>query len=223
MEESPTVWAAWHRLHHHSADNRARSAQPAEDFCGVTSAGSDQESTMRVRSRLRSAVCAGFGERPLYAWLERSDNWIKVGITVLGNFLCAGFCPRSCGVATRRKQSQFGSSLVIWGAARRTVLVWHITWSVNSVTHLWGYRNYQRRTTVATTAGRLCSLRRGLAQQSSRRPRLGATRAHWWEFDLAWLSIRMFARLGLATSVCLPSPNLAETFKLRAKSTPTLR
>ena len=25
----------------------------------------------------------------------------------------------------------------------RTVLVWHITWSVNSVTHLWGYRNYE--------------------------------------------------------------------------------
>jgi hypothetical protein len=38
---------------------------------------------------------------------------------------------------------QFGSSLVIWGAAVRTVLVWHITWSVNSVTDLWGYRNYQ--------------------------------------------------------------------------------
>jgi len=24
-----------------------------------------------------------------------------------------------------------------------SVLVWHITWSVNSVTHLWGYRNYE--------------------------------------------------------------------------------
>jgi fatty-acid desaturase len=25
----------------------------------------------------------------------------------------------------------------------RTVLFWHITWSVNHVTHLWGYRNYE--------------------------------------------------------------------------------
>jgi len=32
---------------------------------------------------------------------------------------------------------------VIWGAAVKTVLVWHITWSVNSVTHMWGYRNYE--------------------------------------------------------------------------------
>ena len=37
---------------------------------------------------------------------------------------------------------QFGLSLLVWGVFVRTVLVWHITWSVNSVTHLWGYRNY---------------------------------------------------------------------------------
>ena len=38
---------------------------------------------------------------------------------------------------------QFGFSLLVWGAALRTVVVWHLTWSVNSVSHLWGYRNYE--------------------------------------------------------------------------------
>ena len=38
---------------------------------------------------------------------------------------------------------QFGLSLLVWGVFVRTVLVWHITWSVNSVTHMWGYRNYE--------------------------------------------------------------------------------
>ena len=33
---------------------------------------------------------------------------------------------------------QFASSLVVWGVFARTVLTWHITWSVNSVTHVWG-------------------------------------------------------------------------------------
>ena len=28
-----------------------------------------------------------------------------------------------------------------WGVFLRTVLVWHITWSVNSLTHMFGYRN----------------------------------------------------------------------------------
>jgi hypothetical protein len=31
----------------------------------------------------------------------------------------------------------------MFGVFVRTVLVWHITWAINSVTHLWGYRNYQ--------------------------------------------------------------------------------
>ena len=38
---------------------------------------------------------------------------------------------------------QFGASLLVWGVFARTVLVWHVTWSVNSLTHLWGYRNYE--------------------------------------------------------------------------------
>ena len=31
----------------------------------------------------------------------------------------------------------------MWGVIVRTVYVWHVTWAVNSVTHLWGYRNYE--------------------------------------------------------------------------------
>jgi fatty-acid desaturase len=38
---------------------------------------------------------------------------------------------------------QFGISLVVWGVFVRTVLMWHLTWSVNSVTHVWGYQNYE--------------------------------------------------------------------------------
>ena len=32
---------------------------------------------------------------------------------------------------------------MMFGVFVRTVLAWHITWAVNSVTHLWGYRNYE--------------------------------------------------------------------------------
>ena len=37
---------------------------------------------------------------------------------------------------------QLGLSLVVWGVLVRTVAVWHITWSVNSLSHLFGYQNY---------------------------------------------------------------------------------
>lgn len=28
------------------------------------------------------------------------------------------------------------------GFCLRTVMVWHMTWLINSATHIWGYRNY---------------------------------------------------------------------------------
>ena len=37
---------------------------------------------------------------------------------------------------------QLGLSWLVWGVFVRTVAVWHITWSVNSVTHIWGYRSF---------------------------------------------------------------------------------
>ena len=46
---------------------------------------------------------------------------------------------------TNAQALQFGLSLLVWGVFVRTVAVWHITWSVNSVTHLWGYRTYETR------------------------------------------------------------------------------
>ncbi len=37
---------------------------------------------------------------------------------------------------------QLGLSMVVWGVYVRVVAVWHITWSVNSLSHMFGYQNY---------------------------------------------------------------------------------
>ena len=36
-----------------------------------------------------------------------------------------------------------GVSLLVWGMFLRLVYVLHITWLVNSASHIWGYRNYE--------------------------------------------------------------------------------
>ena len=72
----------------------------------------------------------------------------------------------------------FGSSLFLWGAIVRTVFVLNGTWAVNSVAHLWGYRNYDTSdnsrnnwlVALLTHGGRL-------AQQSSCGPEECSARA----------------------------------------------
>jgi fatty-acid desaturase len=38
----------------------------------------------------------------------------------------------------------------------------------------------------------------------------------WYEFDLAWLSIRLLMALGLAKDVLLPSPTLTKTRNVKS-------
>ena len=77
---------------------------------------------------------------PLYAWLEARKNWMKVGFCVL-----AAFRRRISGalVTGHRRRVSVRRQPVHLGWRARTVFVWHTTWAVNSVTHMWGYRNYQ--------------------------------------------------------------------------------
>ena len=68
--------------------------------------------------------------------------------------------------------------MVLWGVFLRQVIGWHLTWLVNSATHLWGTRRFETRDDsrnnglVAAT-----DLRRRLAQQPSRASAFGETRS----------------------------------------------
>src|SRR5262249_1949864 len=105
---------------------------------------------------------------------------------------------------------QFGTSLMIWGVFVRTVVVWHITWSVNSVTHRWGYRSY------STDEGSrknflLAILSNGEGwHNNNHADTRSATHGHrWWELDVTYLTIRLLGALRLAGSIVMPHARLA--------------
>jgi fatty-acid desaturase len=103
---------------------------------------------------------------------------------------------------------QFGLSLLIWGVFVRTVATWHITWSINSVTHLWGYRNYDTRDSSRNNLvmGFLAN-GEGWHNNHHAHPSSARHGHKWWEFDIGWLTIRLLMLLGLATKVVLPPPS----------------
>jgi fatty-acid desaturase len=91
----------------------------------------------------------------------------------------------------------------------RTVLVWHITWSVNSVTHLWGYRNYEtdEKSRNNILIG-LVSNGEGWHNNHHADPRSAAHGHRWWEFDLTYLTIRFLGLLGLARNIMKPNAKI---------------
>jgi stearoyl-CoA desaturase (delta-9 desaturase) len=100
---------------------------------------------------------------------------------------------------------QFGLSLVVWSVFVRTVVTWHITWSVNSVTHVWGYQNYatgdSSRNNILVG---LWSNGEGWHNNHHADQRSAAHGHKWWEFDITWITICLLARLGMVTDVVRP-------------------
>ena len=92
-------------------------------------------------------------------------------------------------------------------------MVWHITWSVNSVTHVWGYRNYETPDVSRNNALiALLSSGEGWHNNHHADSRSARHGHEWWEIDLTWLAIRLLMVLGLAKNVAVPSPILAAKF-----------
>jgi fatty-acid desaturase len=95
-----------------------------------------------------------------------------------------------------------GISWILWGQAVRMVIVFHVTWLVNSATHMWGYRNYE-----TTDDSRnlwwvgLLAFGEGWHNNHHAYQRMAAHGHKWWEFDVTYWAILALERMGLAWDV----------------------
>jgi stearoyl-CoA desaturase (delta-9 desaturase) len=139
--------------------------------------------------------------------LTRKFNLVWLVVMSWGGFFVAGALVELLCGGGAMDALQFGLSLLIWGVFVRTVLVWHITWSVNSVTHLWGYRNYETDESSRNNfiIG-IISNGEGWHNNNHHADSRPARHGHlWWELDVTWLTIRLLAAVGLARKVVTPS------------------
>jgi stearoyl-CoA desaturase (delta-9 desaturase) len=99
----------------------------------------------------------------------------------------------------------FGGSLLVWGVLVRTVYVWHITWAVNSVAHLWGYRNYdtgEHSTNNWVVA--LLTNGEGWHNNHHAAPRAASHGHRWWELDLTYSTLVLLRKVGLVWDIVEP-------------------
>ena len=118
-----------------------------------------------------------------------------------------------------------GMSYVLWGIPVRIVLMWHITWSVNSVTHTFGYRTFETKDLSRNTwlVG-LLGAGEGWHNNHHAFPHSASHGRTWYEFDLTYQIIRFLKLLGLATEVKTPvltaKPSSARIVDAESESMP---
>jgi fatty-acid desaturase len=221
VQDSPALWVAIHRRHHHFADDERDPHSPIVSFfwahIGWLLIKSDDMKPSQLIERYAKDVLRD----PFQAMLERRDNWLKIVLLSWAAYFVVGFAVAAATGASSKDALQFGASLLVWGAALRTVYLWHTTWAVNSVAHFWGYRNYEtpdrsrNNAIVAVLGGGGGWHNNHHADPNSARH--GHAR---WEFDLSWLTILLLERVGLATEIVLPSARpMGRTRSIRGNST----
>ena len=94
----------------------------------------------------------------------------------------------------------------IWGGLVRVFLIHHVTWSINSVCHLWGTRPFRshdesRNNPILGYIG----LGEGWHNNHHAFPTSARHGLRWWEFDASYLVIRGLELCGLAWRVKVPS------------------
>ena len=200
LQKTPGQFVANHRAHHQHEDSELDPHSPRESFLwGHMSwvfASNPEFDNFRTYEHYARDVFRD----PFYLRMERRFLWLWIyGLHAVLFWLAgftAGWLLPGGSLATG---IQLASSVLVWGVLLRTVLVWHITWIVNSAGHLWGYKNYPTRGNSRN------SLLLGLLSNGDgwhnnhHADQRAASHGHkWWEFDLTHVTLLAMRACGLA-------------------------
>ena len=188
VQRGPLWWAAHHRHHHRHADTEHDMHSPRHGFIR---SHMGWFLTRRAFATDLDAVkdLARFPELRL---LDRFDVLVPallaVGLYALGTWL-EGAHP---GFGTD------GPQLLVWGFFVSTVVLFHVTVTINSLAHRWGSRRFATRDDSRNNL-LLALLTFGEGWHNNHHHFPGSARQGfaWWELDLTYLGLRSLAALGL--------------------------
>jgi fatty-acid desaturase len=195
LQGDPSWWTATHRLHHREADQDLDPHSPSVSF-----AWSHMLWLFFTNPRLEKEDC----KHKLIPDLI-NDPWAR--------FLEKAFLPINLlfllalyGLGYAMGGVKMGLSLLAWGGFLRIVWVWHTTWFVNSVTHIFGYQNYKvRDDSLNLWWVALLTFGEGWHNNHHAYPASARSGHRWWEVDITYGLITLLKWTGLATRI-VPLP-----------------
>lgn len=208
--EGPILtWAATHRRHHQHSD------APGDPHSPHVTGEGEGEGGGGAGAVLRGFLHAHFGwffaPAPAADSLERYvpdllrdpvvrrtsrlfPLWVALGLVIPGGVALA--------VTGSWSEALLG---FLWGGGARVFLVHHVTWSVNSVCHLWGTRPFASRDESRNNAlFGVLALGEGWHNNHHAFPASARHGLAWWQLDIGYMVIRLMGAGGLAHDIRVP-------------------
>jgi len=211
LQDTPARWIAIHRLHHQHADLRRDPHSPLVTLLwghvGWVFVQNRDTADLNEYKRYVPDIL----EDPYYRALEENDLWLLwINLTQWLVYFAGGLCAGWFLYGSLASAAQFGLGVWLWGVIVRTVVVWHITWTVNSLAHRWGYRTYETSDNSRNNwFVAWISNGEGWHNNHHADPMAAAHGHQWWEVDVTWMTVHLLVRIGVARKVVRPRAWLA--------------
>ncbi len=182
VQKGPLWWAAGHRRHHKYSDQPGDMHSPRDGFLYSHFGWIFDDRWYPTQLNL----IRDLARYPELAWLDRYHAVPPV--------LLALFCLAVGGL-----------SGLVWGFVISTVALWHITYSINSLSHVWGSRRYET-TDDSRNNWLLALLTMGEGWHNNHHHYMSCARQgfFWWEIDVTYYVLRCLAALGIIWDIREP-------------------
>ena len=176
VQRGPLWWAAHHRHHHAHSDDESDAHSPHRHGFAWSHMGWFMS---RANFATRTELVADLARYPELRFLDRFDIFMPVLLAAV--LFTIG-----------------GASWLVWGFFVSTVLLYHATFTVNSLAHVLGRRRYATRD-QSRNNWLLALLTFGEGWHNNHHHFPGSVRQgfYWWEIDLTYYALRTLAALGL--------------------------
>lgn len=188
LQGGPLYWVAVHRLHHQVTDKPGDPHSPRDggwwSHIGWILYGSLHNEDVELLSR----YAPDLAKQRFYLLLS-TYHWVPTVILGIALFAFGGW------------------SWVLWGVFLRVTLGLHVTWLVNSATHMWGSRRFATRDDsrnlwwVALLSGG-----EGWHNNHHAHPVSASHGMAWYEADFNFWCIRLLGVFGLASRIKVQGP-----------------
>ncbi|GAC1435784.1 MAG: acyl-CoA desaturase [Solirubrobacteraceae bacterium] len=203
IEGPPIEWVANHRMHHRYSD------QPGDPHSPHVEHGDGIRGALRglFHAHLGWLFTSDFANEERYAPDLLADPVIRFVDRFFLLWVALGLLtPFLLGLAITGSLDG-GLTALLWGGAVRIFLLHHVTFSINSLCHVFGRRRFETDDQSRNLAW-LAPLSMGEAWHNNHHafPTSASHGLRWWEFDASALVIKALARVGLASDVVEIAP-----------------
>lgn len=188
-QRGPLWWASHHRHHHAYSDHPNDPHSPKQHgfFWSHVSWFLANKNFISKNERVKDLL--------KYRELEFLDRYdviaplsLIISLYILGDFL---------EIASPQLHTN-GMQLVVWGFIVSTVFLYHMTFTVNSLAHVWGKRRFltnddSRNNSLIA----IFTLGEGWHNNHHHFPSSARQGFYWWEIDLTYYGLKILSAFGL--------------------------